>query len=447
MEKVKTFSQMVDFIKGSDIGIELLVPMADSSSALEGAASFLELVPLGVNVLLIGDGEKVEAAAHKKGHDSALRNERVKLVQVETMEGALKKTVERIDKNKNQIVLKGNLTTDQLMKGLLQHKEKVIQKGNIITHMRVFESPFGICQICDGGINVVSNIKDEEKREKMLAKIQENGEEIMRIFGYPDPEMFDAGNAGSLDDLNTVFRQEYTDQGRFPALMLFPWIGPANIIYKAIAGTPWDLAYERELFSSGAGRTVLFTCRGCGGADADERPAEGRSLLIAMPEKDADYEDKKKLVELVIGDAKSAGVEQPKIALLDFTEQYAAFPDTPSIRESRRLVEQFEDRGDCIIEGPMAFDLAASKEAAKTKKYESRVAGEPDVLFAPDFTAGGVLTEIYRNWKQLQMPWPGGDISIGGAVPILIPSRSDSSKHKLRSVIAAAYVTMRQDEV
>lgn len=444
MDKVRTFSQMVEFINRSEIGIELLVPVADSSSALEGVGSFLDAVPAGVHVRLIGDRGKIESVARNKGLDGVLEDEKVDVVQCATTETALKKSADMIDRNRNQIVLKGNLTTDRLMKGLLQQKEKVIQKGNIITHMRVFESPFGISQICDGGINVVSNIKDEEKREKILGKIRKNGEDVMKIFGSPSPEVFDAGDADGPDELMRVFRQRYIEENRFPEIMLFPWIGPANIIYKAIASTPWELDYRREVSGSGEGKVVLFSCRGGDSSGEDYETDEGRPMLIAMPVKGAAYEEKKKLAAAAVEDARSVGVKKPKIALLDFTEQYTAFPDTPSIQESRSLVDAFAERGGCIIEGPMAFDIAASKAAAETKKYESRVAGRPDVLFAPDYTAGAVLTEVYKNWKQLGMPWPGADISIGGAVPILIPSRSDSSKHKLRSILAAAYITMVQ---
>lgn len=444
MEKVKTFSQMVDFINRAEIGIELLVPAADSSSALEGVGSFLDAVSVGVRVRLIGDREKIETVAHNKGLDDVLGDEKVEVIPCADTEAALYTTADLIDRNRNQIVLKGNLTTDRLMKGLLRQKEKVIQKGNIITHMRVFESPYGICQICDGGINVISNIKDEEKREKILGKIRKNGEEVMKIFGYPEPEVFDAGDAEGPDELMRVFREMYIGENRFPDIMLFPWIGPANIIYKAIAGTPWELDYRHELLNSGEGMAALFRCRGGDKSEEKDKTNEERPMLIAVPVKGEAVEGKKKLAAAAVEAARSAGIEKPKIALLDFTEQYAAFPDTPSIKESRILVEAFAENDACIVEGPMAFDIAASKDAAKTKKYESLVAGRPDVLFAPDYTAGAVLTEVYKNWDQLGMPWPGADISIGGAVPILIPSRSDSSKHKLRSVLAAAYISLVQ---
>ena len=45
----------------------------------------------------------------------------------------------------------------------------------------------------------------------------------------------------------------------------------------------------------------------------------------------------------------------------------------------------------CIIGGPFALDNAVSKESAKIKGIESEVAGDADILLAPDIEAGNVL--------------------------------------------------------
>ena len=140
----------------------------------------------------------------------------------------------------------------------------------------------------------------------------------------------------------------------------------------------------------------------------------------------------------------------PNVAFLDFTEQYESFMQVPSIRDAREIVQRYQGAGEinglkrysAIIEGPMAFDIAASEKAAQIKQYPSRVAGKTDVFFMPDYTSGILLTELYKRWDLLHCPWKAADISYGGAVPVLIPSRSDSYEHKLRSLTAAAFISM-----
>ena len=51
-----------------------------------------------------------------------------------------------------------------------------------------------------------------------------------------------------------------------------------------------------------------------------------------------------------------------------------------------------------VLDGPLAFDNAISSEAAKTKGIQSEVAGDPDILIAPDLEAGNILA------KQLTLP-------------------------------------------
>ena len=46
-----------------------------------------------------------------------------------------------------------------------------------------------------------------------------------------------------------------------------------------------------------------------------------------------------------------------------------------------------------LLDGPLAFDNAISREAAQTKGIRSPVAGDPDILLAPDLEAGNILAK------------------------------------------------------
>jgi hypothetical protein len=276
---------------------------------------------------------------------------------------------------------------------------------------------------------VVSNIRDPEKRERIIKSIRRNSETVMKLFGVEDPEVYCPAHAENLAALEEEFDRLFVSQNHFPDILEFPWIGPANITYKALVGTPWVLNYKEEIMISEEGRISYYTHN------------DGKTpLFLIIPEKGATIEVKMKLIEEFLEVAYEFGVELPRVALLDFTEQYRAFMNTPSIRESRELVAVYKDSTDIILEGPMAYDLAVSKEAAVTKRFDSWVSGRPDALLTPEFSSGAMLKAVFGNWGYFGMPWSAADISFGGILPILVPSRSDSPDHKLRSIITAAYI-------
>jgi phosphotransacetylase len=86
-----------------------------------------------------------------------------------------------------------------------------------------------------------------------------------------------------------------------------------------------------------------------------------------------------------------------------------------------------------IADGPLAFDNAVSREAARTKAIASPVAGDADILVVPDLEAGNLLA------KQL-IYLAGADaagIVLGARVPIVLTSRSDPVLSRLASCALA----------
>ena len=89
-----------------------------------------------------------------------------------------------------------------------------------------------------------------------------------------------------------------------------------------------------------------------------------------------------------------------------------------------------------IVDGPLAFDNAISKQAAQTKGIESDVAGDPDILLAPDLEAGNILA------KQLSFlaNADSAGMVLGARVPIVLTSRADSVRSKIASCAVAVLV-------
>jgi phosphate acetyltransferase/phosphate butyryltransferase len=104
------------------------------------------------------------------------------------------------------------------------------------------------------------------------------------------------------------------------------------------------------------------------------------------------------------------------------------------------------DRGQIqggMIDGPLAFDNAISAKAAAEKGIHSQVAGDADILVAPDLEAANMIA------KQL-IYLAGADaagIVLGARVPIILTSRADSLLSRLASCALAQRYLNHQTEI
>jgi phosphate butyryltransferase len=88
----------------------------------------------------------------------------------------------------------------------------------------------------------------------------------------------------------------------------------------------------------------------------------------------------------------------------------------------------------CVIDGPLALDLALSEDAAKHKGVQSEVAGRADILLCHSIeTANSTLKSFILGGNCLS-----GGLIMGAAAPIVVTSRSDSNQSKLCSIACAA---------
>lgn len=128
------------------------------------------------------------------------------------------------------------------------------------------------------------------------------------------------------------------------------------------------------------------------------------------------------------------GQKKPKVAILAAVETVTSkMPATIDAAALCKMAERGQIKG-AILDGPLAFDNAISKEAAETKGIHSLVAGDPDILLAPDLEAGNMLA------KQLSFlaNADSAGLVLGARVPIILTSRADS----VRSRIASCGVAM-----
>jgi phosphotransacetylase len=144
-------------------------------------------------------------------------------------------------------------------------------------------------------------------------------------------------------------------------------------------------------------------------------------------------EDKVDICQNAIDLAVLLGVEQPKVAILAAVETVTS--KMPATIDAASLCKMAE-RGQIthgMLDGPLAFDNAISKDAARTKGIRSDVAGDPDILLVPDLEAGNILA------KQLSFlaNADSAGLVLGARVPIILTSRADSVRSRIASCAVA----------
>lgn len=144
-------------------------------------------------------------------------------------------------------------------------------------------------------------------------------------------------------------------------------------------------------------------------------------------------EDKLDICQNAIDLAIALGLERPKVAILAAVETVTSkMPATLDAAALCKMAERGQIKGG-ILDGPLAFDNAISKEAAATKGIRSEVAGDPDVLLVPDLEAGNILA------KQLSFlaNADSAGLVLGARVPIILTSRADSVRSRIASCAVA----------
>jgi phosphate acetyltransferase len=144
-------------------------------------------------------------------------------------------------------------------------------------------------------------------------------------------------------------------------------------------------------------------------------------------------EEKADICQNAIDLAVSLGVVTPKVAILAAVETInSKMPATIDAAALCKMAERGQITGG-LLDGPLAFDNAISREAARVKGIISKVAGDPDILLVPDLEAGNMLA------KQLSFlaNADSAGLVLGAHVPIILTSRADSVRSRIASCAVA----------
>ncbi|MEJ5307066.1 MAG: bifunctional enoyl-CoA hydratase/phosphate acetyltransferase [candidate division WOR-3 bacterium] len=133
---------------------------------------------------------------------------------------------------------------------------------------------------------------------------------------------------------------------------------------------------------------------------------------------------------------KKFGVQNPKVSVLAAIEKVN--PDMIETVDAENLKKMNREGQikDCIVDGPLSFDVTVSKESAKHKKVTSDVAGDADIMVVPDIACGNIMAKTLIYWTDCKF----AGVIVGAKAPIVLISRSDNEKNKMMSIAFAAAI-------
>lgn len=145
-------------------------------------------------------------------------------------------------------------------------------------------------------------------------------------------------------------------------------------------------------------------------------------------------EQKKDIINNTVETLIAMGYDRPKVGVLACVEKVnPKMPETVEARELKEMNERGEIKN-CIVEGPISYDCAVDKEIAEFKGFHSEVAGDVDVLIAPNIHAGNIMGKMLACTCKAKM----AGFIVGAKCPIVLTSRGSSAEEKYLAIVVSA---------
>lgn len=150
-------------------------------------------------------------------------------------------------------------------------------------------------------------------------------------------------------------------------------------------------------------------------------------------------EQKKEIIEITVDTMLDLGYDCPKVGVLACVEKVN--PHMPETVEANALAEM-NRRGEiknCLVEGPISYDCAMSKDIAGIKGFHSEIAGDTDILLAPNIHTANIMGKVLILNCKAKM----AGFIVGAQCPIVLISRGSSAEEKYLSIVISAAAANR----
>lgn len=131
------------------------------------------------------------------------------------------------------------------------------------------------------------------------------------------------------------------------------------------------------------------------------------------------------------------GISCPKVAVLTANEQVS--PKMPATMDAAELVRMSREPGfpSCVVEGPIAMDVALDPEMARRKGLHSEVSGDVDLYLMPNIESGNIMGKLLVHYVKAKM----AGIVLGVSAPVVLTSRGEPPDGKVNSIALACLAT------
>ena len=283
------------------------------------------------------------------------------------------------------------------------------------------------------GVIAVAAAHDEPVVEAVVAARKE-GIAIPILVGHADEIRRMLKNLNEDPDSYEIIAADTDTDSAAKAVALCAE-GRANFLMKGILGTA-DLM--RAVFNKECGLRTSHLTTHC---MFYEIPALGKMVILTDGGVNTfpDLDKKAEILENAASVLQALGYESINAACICGAEQVN--PKVQSTVDAYALSKMTDrwSKYNMQVCGPVALDLAVSKEACHHKHYTAPGAGDADILLVPNYEVGngiGKAASLFGGAKN-------AGIILGAKVPIVLVSRSDSAESKLASIAAGSVLAQR----
>ena len=283
------------------------------------------------------------------------------------------------------------------------------------------------------GVIAVAAAHDEPVVEAVVAARKE-GIAIPILVGHADEIRRMLKNLNEDPDSYEIIAADTDTDSAAKAVALCAE-GRANFLMKGILGTA-DLM--RAVFNKECGLRTSHLTTHC---MFYEIPALGKMVILTDGGVNTfpDLDKKAEILENAASVLQALGYESINAACICGAEQVN--PKVQSTVDADALSKMTDrwSKYNMQVCGPVALDLAVSKEACHHRHYTAPGAGDADILLVPNYEVGngiGKAASLFGGAKN-------AGIILGAKVPIVLVSRSDSAESKLASIAAGSVLAQR----
>jgi len=136
------------------------------------------------------------------------------------------------------------------------------------------------------------------------------------------------------------------------------------------------------------------------------------------------------IMRSTVAAAHALGLSRPRVALMVATETVKpAMPETLHADEIMCRCERGEF-ADCLVQGPLSFDLAYAAGAGEKKRITGSVVGAADIMIFPNLLAANLTVKAMMYTASCRF----GGVLRGTSAPVVFMSRADTTETRLNSL-------------